>query len=257
MKKSLFATLLTMALAMSAQAETTYFFDLTETTTIAGLTYTRVEGGLSTITTADNAEYPLFSPNSSEQASTTVSFTFDLTSLKENYVANSFTPMAAVRFLRDGADNGGAAITIYKSSAGKYEAWVSTMSTGEEPTFAKINSKCIDSNITADFTADGREYATFTLTTGKVTAGTSDRVGFTGADADGNLTWASAYSTASNTVVDEILLNTAYLTSVAITPESVTDKATIQTISHTIPEPATATLSLLALAGLAARRRRK
>ncbi len=253
MKKSLLVSCLLAVSAMGAQAATTYFHDLSQTTTVNGLTFTRVVDGYSTITTSDNSANPLYTAYTSNQAATTVSFTFDLTALKENYDGN--TTMAGVLFKRSNDSTiNGASISIYRSSAGKYEAWVSTMT--EAGVSTTIATKCIDSDIVADFTANGREYATFSLITGPIKNNTLN-VGFVGADAQGNLTWASDYQTAHNQEITKVLLNTDYVTSAAITPYYVTDATTLTNISRNIPEPATATLSLLALAGLAARRRRK
>lgn len=89
-------------------------------------------------------------------------------------------------------------------------------------------------------------------------SGNGNNVGLTLYDVNGERVWyCEALGASSNESISSFKLNTDYITSAAVTPALLSASQAGSAAAALIPEPATATLSLLALAGLAARRRRR
>ncbi len=252
MKKTLIAAVLLLGLAAGTQAETTYFTDLSQTTTVNGLTFTLAESGLSTITATDTAL--LYTANTDNQAAASITFTFDLTAVKAAYAdgtinANTNTALVSINY--GGANTNNAGIGINNA-----HTLISVVSDAGAVTGSPQH---VEQTATATYTANGREYVTYTLTSNSLAAA-NDVKGWTAYNASGTqLGQAPGYYSSSEAyrAVDSFFINTDFVTAVAITNYALTDADTIASISANIPEPATATLSLLALAGLATRRRRK
>ena len=104
--------------------------------------------------------------------------------------------------------------------------------------------------------SDGNKYITLTFAQHKNGLALYDNSG-TALISDNN------YTSSSNTTMESIYINTTYIEGVQVNPEWPSSFKDVNTGFDTtmkaqlVPEPTTATLSLLALAGLAARRRRK
>ncbi len=164
-------------------------------------------------------------------------------------------------------DNRTDILTTYNTSAWSNASWKQgvTLFRGDSATTLKlgIHKDYIDQAITggdgynltlteAGYGIDGKLALAYTFSGGVVTVAALQNDGTTWTTGSFDTTWSPSamefIEIGANGVIDSLVTFDEALTGDALTYAYKT---------YTIPEPATATLSLLALAGLAARRRRK
>lgn len=249
MKKTIIAL---MALAGAAGAvTTTEFLDLSQDRTIEKLSYDVETGKITTATThaSTKADYNLYEiDNNGPQGL----YTFKVNLTKASEVTSN-TDILTLNF--DGTSNFISAIaTADGLTIGKSGTTHSTVISWET-----LLGK--DSVSTGN---DGNQYIVLTLAhipSYNTAAGTwlGDETGTLVNDGDYAYKGQNRYITdvtVNNTLVAAISTYSGWKPE-ADRPAFATAFATTATNSLTVPEPTTATLSLLALAGLAARRRRK
>ena len=237
MKKT-FITLL--ALAGVASAATTQVWDLSQSVTSGDFLY-NASTGLFT----DNSEVEgtvLNSINAESKIQTNITFTLNLTA------AQTVTEQTQLLKMDMGGDIGLAITTT-----GLAGTWGDSTSGRGAVTFETLLA---DSGVFADI--EGNKYITLTFVEAygsdigvQVWSNTAKYINDTGLKSSGNTSLSSIY--VNSGYVEALQFETEWKgddivnTNVAFNAEAM----------QVIPEPATATLSLLALAGLAARRRRK
>ena len=239
MKKTIITLL---ALAGVASAGDTQFLDLSQTTTVGNLTYTESTGKITTTNASD-----LYIV-SSGKAETNVILTMNLTAAM-SVTAN--TKIVELDY-NDSKD-----VSLLATTTGLVGAWNGGAYGGNEVSW---NALMADSNV---FTgADGNKYITLMLTQWN-----NGSPNFHVNTSNGLLIDTPGLGSSSISSMDALYVNNAYVAGLEVTPSWKYSEADRQAATATfnavmeqkllIPEPATATLSLLALAGLAARRRRK
>ncbi|MBR5196263.1 MAG: hypothetical protein IKW48_09030 [Akkermansia sp.] len=235
MKKT-FITLL--ALAGAASAATTQVWDLSQSVTSGDFLY-NAETGLFTDNT--NVEGTVLNGvDGSSKIQTNISFTLNLTAAQ--------TVTGDTKLLKmDMSGDIGLALT----STGLAGTWGDSTSGRGSVTFETLLA---DSGVFADI--EGNKYITLT---------------FVEAYGSGVQVWSnttklindSALKSSGNTSLTSIYVNSGYVEALQFETEWKGDDIVNTNVAfnaeamQVIPEPATATLSLLALASLAARRRRK
>lgn len=236
MKKT-FITLL--ALAGVASAATTQVWDLSQSVTSGDFLYDASTGLFTDNTEVDGTV--LNSVNGSDQIQTNITFTLNLTA------AQTVTGYTQLLKMDMGGDIGLALTTT-----GLAGSWGdSTSSSRGSVTFETLLA---DSGVFSD--VEGNKYITLTFveTYGsgvQVWSNTTKLIDDTGLKSSGNTSLTSIY--VNSGYIEALQFETEWKGD-AIVDTNVAFNATAMPL---IPEPATATLSLLALAGLAARRRRK
>ncbi len=248
-------TALALGMLASASAETTTFTDLSTTATNNGMTYT-APAASSTIgyVTGDNMSTSLTAGNHT-QYETSFSFTLDLNAISTITGNTLLVRLDAV------------AAGTYNSS--DYGLWAIKSGDTIQLKFGHSTETLYGNTYEVSSLTDTFTDGTHTLTALTIT--------YRGKNATSGDEGARLYSTTSSTPVinasglggssSEIEfaryeVNTSYVTSFAVT-DTLLSAANAQAAATTlkdavaVPEPATATLSLLALAGLAARRRRQ
>ena len=238
MKKTLITLL---ALCGCAMATTTDFLDLSETCTIGNLTY---DASTSTITTTNNSD--LFGINNAG-LQTILTLKINLTEAKK---VTEATNIITLDFAAD------TTIGLVATSSGFSTALNGSTSGRSSVTWDTLESttNCLTTG------SDGDTY--IVLSYAHIPAGSFGSTLYNDTATpffkDTGARRADKSDTLDGIVVNSDLLAAVEVTSTWIDPNSlVTPFITTSANSLTIPEPTTATLSLLALAGLAARRRRK
>ena len=254
MKKT-FITLL--ALAGVATATTTKFTDLSQDVTVGNLVWNSTDG---TITATTGHAADLYDSVSAKGQSS-LSFTLNLTQ------AATVTTDVALITIDSENDYG-----IKLKSTGISGFWptkdnpiddyngrgsnntlaeysgivaINDILTGNETVYTLGSDKLIALTLVIDRPCDNN-------------SGNGNNVGLTLYDVNGERVWyCEALGASSNTSISSFKLNTDYITSAAVTPALLSASQAGSAAAALIPEPTTATLSLLALAGLAARRRRR
>lgn len=258
MKKTLIALMALTGVA-AADVTTSVFTDLTTTSTVNGITWNSTQDTLTA-----GAGYTL-ACHTGENAQTTLSFTLNLTQAAA-YNGDDLCELITIYTKKD---NGDASTTygLWLTKNGLSGRW----DTDEYNTRGKGNNVAeysgvvsIDSIISDNstvYTLNGEKYITLTLVTDKSASnnsGQANNVGATTYDANGERVWyCEALASSSLHNFTSIELNTDYISAAAITPVLLSPEAAGEQATMLVPEPTTATLSLLALAGLAVRRRRK
>ena len=250
MKKTLITLL---ALAGVATATTTTFTDLTQDKTI-----TLSDGGSITWSATDSTfTGSIYSTVSGQQARASVSFTLNLT--KAATVGSTKTELVTIT-KNDYINTMGLWLVDGKISGRWNNDTYDIVSGANNPGTAsgQVSVTSIIDNNENVFTSDGDKFIALTLVLDRTSdAYNPNNVGMVLYDADGSVVWnCCSLGTADFSTYDAIKLNTDYVGNAASITNAVLSSAEAATQAALIPEPATATLSLLALAGLAARRRR-
>ena len=237
-----------MTLAGCAMGATTDILDLSKDTTVGNLTYD-VESG--NITTALNSD--LYQVNDGG-TQTILTFKFNLTK------AQTLTENTSI-FTLDFSGTNAKDVGLVATSTGLYSASNGTVSTNGK-TWAELGdlSSCLTTG------SDNDQY--IVLTMAHIPSNAANPKGVVVYDTTGDIfSDSDARNAGGGFTIDSIYVNNQLIAAVEVNslwpgdgkgPAGRTE-AFIQTSekSLTVPEPTTATLSLLALAGLAARRRRK
>lgn len=251
MKKTLITLL---ALAGVAAAATTTFTDLTQDKTIT-LTDS---SSITWSATTDTFTGSIYSTVSNQQARASMSFTLNLTdaatvgSTKTELVTitkTGYDPTMGL-WLVDGKISG-------RWNNGTYDQVSGAGNPGTASGQVAISS--ILNNNENVFTLDGDKFIALTLVLDRTSdSNNRDNVGMVLYDADGSVVWnCCSLGAAGFTTYDAIKLNTDYVGNAASITNAVLSPTDAGTqAAALVPEPTTATLSLLALAGLAARRRK-
>ena len=234
MKKT-FITLL--ALAGAASAATTQVWDLSQSVTSGDFLYDASTGLFTDNTDVEGTV--LNGVDGSSKIQTNISFTLNLTKAME------VTSDTLLLNMDMGGDIGLALTTSGLSGAWQGSSWGDAIS---------YDTLLADSDVFADI--EGNKYITLTFveTYGsgvQVWSNTTKHIDYSG------------LKSSSNTSLESIYVNSGYVEALQFETEWKGDNIVNTNVAfnaeamQVIPEPATATLSLLALAGLAARRRRK
>ncbi len=257
--KTLFTTLLCVGCAAVASAavdlsSTVTLYDIADGVTfesgdetVSVSSFSGSEGLDLKVTSTDAAL--LSATSTDEQASYSITFTLDLgrvLSGQTEYLVNVAHPDKSDGNIGLKA-NGDASLELlwnnshFSKTGQTCKVWLKTDGVLDPATVGSIY----------DISAENPNgFASFTLSVDRTGTALYNSAGVAILD-------SSSLHAAGNHYVGEIMLNSEYIDNVAITPSKLTDVASIKTVSLLVPEPTTATLSLLALAGLAARRRRK
>ncbi len=252
MKKTIITLL---ALTCVATAATTTFTDLTQDKTIT-LTDT---SSITWSATTDTFTGSIYSTVSNQQARASMSFTLNLTDAAT--VGSTLTELVAITktgyestmglWLVDGKISG-------RWNNGTFDQVSGAGNPGTASGQVAISS--ILNNNENVFTLDGDKFIALTLVLDRTSdSNNRDNVGMVLYDADGSVVWnCCSLGAAGFTTYDAIKLNTDYVGNAASITNAVLSPTDAGTqAAALVPEPTTATLSLLALAGLAARRRRR
>lgn len=234
MKKT-FITLL--ALAGAASAATTQVWDLSQSVTSGDFLYDASTGLFTDNSAVDGTV--LNGVDGSSKIQTNISFTLNLTKAME------VTSDTLLLNMDTGGDIGLALTTSGLSGAWQGSSWGDAIS---------YDTLLADSGVFADI--EGNKYITLTFveTYGsgvQVWSNTTKHINY------------SDLKSSSNTSLASIYVNSGYVEALQFETEWKGDNIVNTNVAfnaeamQVIPEPATATLSLLTLAGLAARRRRK
>lgn len=250
MKKTLIVLL---ALGGVAAADSQTFTNLSQSLTLGDVTYDATTGKFtgSGITSAD-ADGKSFG---------IITFAVDWNAAKK---ITGDSPLVELIFnSSDDTKNSGFALKYVENDTPQVSAWWGdAMNTG--------GSKNNDALTSSVQTINGKEYAMLSLHYERIVAGAAGDGGITVYNSEGVKSlehWGLGSTGAGFTTVYGIQVNTNLVSAITITPgvanwdEDAVAVAAIPTLVQamtvTVPEPTTATLSLLALAGLAARRRRR
>ena len=191
--------------------------------------------------------------NESSKPQTALSFTLNIT--KAMHVTQN---TQLINF----STNNGADVGLYLTSTGITMSWQGAVwDDNRNSTYSYDDLKALGSVFVGE---SGEKYITLTLSKAN-TGGNEGGLMLYSQDSTTKILGNSGLGSGSTNSVPNITLNTNYIEMAAITPgwaPSSTAVSLTQTLDATareklIPEPTTATLSLLALAGLVARRRRK
>ena len=241
MKKT-FITLL--ALAGAASAATTQVWDLSQSVTSGDFLY-NAETGLFT----DNSEVEGTVLNGADGAGriqTNISFTLNLTKAQ--------TVTADTKLLdMDMSGDVGLCLT----STGLAGTWSGTTSSTRGS--VSFDTLLADSGVMVDEAGDKFITLTFVQTYGsglQVWSNTTKLINDTGLKSSSNTSLSSIY--ANSGYIEALQFDTTWQGDSIVNTNVAFNEAVASNLNlQFVPEPATATLSLLALAGLAARRRRK
>ncbi len=201
------------------------------------------------------------------QQCTNLTFALDLGALQSVLNnATDNTTYTLVAFYFQGAsttttdEETGTSTTTYPNSGKNGVALRFNASTGEVFTAHSDNygsswTRWVDNNdTTLDTTTLSGLTSTMVLQTG--TGGGNAYLNLFNDEGTGILT-RKGLGSKNNNAVTSIVVDTDFITAASIEPTRALNAEGMKAAAAAIPEPATATLSLLALAGLAARRRRK
>ena len=255
MKKTIITLLALAGVAVADTATTTIFTDLTQDKTIT------LSDNSSIIwsATTDTFTGSIYSTVSSQQARASMSFTLNLT----DAATVGSTKTELVTITKTGYDNTIGLWLVDGKISGRWNDGTWDKVTGEGNPGTASGQVAISSILTNNenvFTLDGDKFIALTLVLDRTCdANNSDNVGMVLYDADGSVVWnCCSLGAAGFTTYDAIKLNTDYVGNAASITNAVLSPTDAGTQAAAIvPEPTTATLSLLALAGLAARRRRR
>ncbi len=274
MKKTLITALLASALAIPASAAD-IIYDLPSITTETPgasesdkLDATLNGDGMISITLAEGSQpTDFYAGYTSNTADLTITFTLNLSKFWKDTHSLSSGTISNKQLIGFEFTN---KLGLFLSSSGSIDGyWLSTPSDSEhgsdrqnyalitpgtdvevDATGAPLSSDFIVSSVRDDvYMKDGDYYTTLTTIVNQDGVKLYDQGGAI-------LFNDSTLKAGANRTPSEVLLNPDYISSVVVTPFTI-NTGNIASTSKMIPEPATATLSLLALAGLAARRRRK
>ena len=234
MKKT-FITLL--ALAGVASAATTQVWDLSQSVTSGDFLYDASTGLFTDNTDVEGTV--LNGADGSSKIQTNISFTLNLTKAME---------VTSDTLLLNMDMSGDIGLTL--TASGLSGAWQGN-SWGDAISY---NTLLADSDVFADI--EGNKYITLTFveTYGsgvQVWSNTTKHIDYSGLKSSGNTSLASIY--VNSGYIEALQFETEWKGDAIVNTNVAFNAEAMQVI----PEPATATLSLLALAGLAARRRRK
>ncbi len=270
MKKTLLTALLCLGIAASAHATTTTFTDLKKDTEVGSVTYTAPTQNSTIGTIAGSPISETAGRESAWQYASSVTLTLDLTVLSG---VTSATQLFQFNTNRTGGYSAGLYATLDET-----DGVVLTFGYDGNIWNSYSNTKNVKRDIDDLYTAatvftdaSGHDLVAITIATEPLskTAGDKVKAGVSlytdkAADVNDTFMYSSGLggSSASGVTLSSISVNTAYVTAIAITDTNIqgltaANAATALMNTVAVPEPATATLSLLALAGLAARRRRK
>ena len=244
-----------MALAGVALADTATFSNLSLNETI-----TLSNGNSITWTATDGAftGAGVYSTVSNQQARASVSFTLNLTEAAS--VGSTKTELVTIT--KEGYDSVMGLWLIDGKISGRWNNGTYDKVSGEgNPGTAsgQVSINSIINNNENIFTVGEDKFIALTLVLDRTSDATyRNNVGMVLYDEDGDVVWNCCSLGASGFAsYDEIKLNTDYVGNVASVTNAVLSPADAGAqAAALVPEPATATLSLLALCGLAARRRR-
>ena len=239
MKKTIITLL---ALAGVASAGDTQFLDLSKDITVGNLTYTASTGKITTTTPGDLYTAP------NNKAETNVIITMNLTAAMS---VTTDTKIVELDY------NSNKDVSLLATTTGLVGAWNGSAYGDNEVAWDNLMA---DSNV---FTgADGNKYITLMLTQWN-----NNSINFHVNTSNGLLINTPSLGAGSISSMDALYVNNAFVAGLEVTPSWKDGDTNCQTATATfnavmkqkllVPEPATSTLSLLALAGLAARRRRK
>lgn len=247
MKKTFFIALIS-AWGSSTFAATTTFTDLGTSVTIDGYAY---DAATRTLTSTDTAQSPLFTAQSGQNAQTSISFTLNLT---EAAKVNTKTALLTI----DSGTDYGLWITA-NGISGRWGDNEFNNNSSNSSSTGVVSIASILANNNNVFTLGTDQYITLTLTADKTQAHGGN--GLQLYDASGNVVYNCTGLGASGNTSFSGFTFSELIGSAALTPEKLTATTAGETAQalqqKLVPEPATVTLSLFALAGLAARRRRQ
>ncbi len=278
MKKTLITAFAAVASVATASA-TTHVINLEELTSTTPATSdtgklqaTLVDGMATISPTAEGSAADLYSAATSNMADISFSFTLNLSQFwKDLGTGVNNRTLVSVSFLDNNGSVGQYAEGLYLANDGDISTFWGNPPTSSHNANSRSSDHLvstaktfttdaegypttmdfIDSAFTSSvFTRDGQYYTVLTATISQSGVQLYDMNGT-------QLFNDSGLMSGSYRGIDTLSFNTTYISDVALTPERLTETADIVASAKLIPEPATATLSLLALAGLAARRRRK
>lgn len=256
MKATAFLLLLTGMAVFSANASTTIITDLSQDYT-SDIAYAAPTEGSSLGYATGDVSLSM-SIGSTTRYPSSITINLNLTEMQAAIAADDFETTLLLD-LRTSQNDTSKSIGLVLTSTGlnaswKGSAWVSSASL----------PVTMDTLSGLSYSVDGTSYVTLTLLA--VVQSTSGAVGTTILDANGNGVKASNGNTFSlsglttDSKYKAVAVNTDYVTGLAITPGVATTEEVIAASSAvslaSVPEPTTATLSLLGLAGLMLRRRR-
>ncbi|MBO5684580.1 MAG: PEP-CTERM sorting domain-containing protein [Akkermansia sp.] len=245
MKKTLAALML---MAGSALAAPVQFDTLTGTTSRGGFTMTDgvITGTTETLLYTHHSGQHTTNGSSTTIASTAVAITLNLSAIQTDINADTLTDKTSLITFDTNTDVG-----LYIQANGNL---VGQWGTGTNGTAVAYDTW--KANNTTFVNDNGDTCLTLAVVM-DVTESWSGPGGLMVYDSKGNTVYSNVgLGSNGNTKVDRIVLNTKYITSALICTE-VPQTGSKDWAVALIPEPSTATLSLLALCGLAARRRRK
>lgn len=235
--------------ATSLMAATTTFTELNVSSTQGGIVYTAPATGSSMGTFTGS----ITELNESSKPQTAVSFTLNIT--------RAMTVTQDTQLINFSTDNS-ADVGLYLTSTGITMSWEGVVwNDNRNSTYTYDDLMALGSMFVGE---SGEKYITLTLSKAN-TGGTEGGLMLYSQDSTTKILGHSGLGSGSTASVPNITLNTNYIEMAAITPGWAPSSSAVslaQTLDTTargelIPEPTTATLSLLALAGLVARRRRK
>lgn len=255
MKKTLITLL---ALAGVAAAGTTTVTDLTTSVTSGNVTYTAptTTGGEGSFSGAG-----IWESGGGSRAHGALTFTLNLTELAK---LTTQTYLVTV----DSSSDLGLIWGQYNEEWGIAGNWQGSLWAKDGTSFVSLDTLMADAWSVADNATDG--FITLTMTVAN-TEGTQGGMQLYKAGSGTSYYTTNGLGSSSNTSIDAFKFDTSLIENVAVTSGWVagstasslgTNLETTFTSAHggkvaLVPEPTTATLSLLALAGLAARRRRR
>ena len=255
MKKTIIALLALAGVAVADTATTTIFTDLTQDKTI-----TLSDNGSITWSATDATfTGDICATVTNEQARASVSFTLNLT----DAATVGSTKTELVTITKTGYNSTMGLWLVDGKISGRWNGDTFDKVTGQNNPGTASGQVAITSILNDNdnvFTVDGDEFIALTLVLDRTCdAYNADHVGMVLYDADGTAVWnCCSLGAAGFATYDAIKLNMDYVGSAASITNAVLSPTDAGTqAAALIPEPTTATLSLLALAGLAARRRRK
>lgn len=255
MKKTLIAL---MALAGMAGAATITVTDLTQTQTFedVSVTYT---APADESTTGSFSGSGIWALGGGDRAHAALTFTLNLTELSKITASTALVTA-------DTGDDVGIMWGQYNNTWGIVGSWQGNAWANSGGAFVSLTTLLKDAWAVADNESD--RFITLTMTVANTSGSQGGLQLYSAASSDSYFTNSAGLGGSNNTSLDAISLDTSVIENAAVTSGWVngTTAATLGTELMTtyanahggiIPEPATATLSLLALAGLAVRRRRK
>ncbi|WP_187296664.1 PEP-CTERM sorting domain-containing protein [Akkermansia muciniphila] len=254
MKFSTFISLLAGGLLQgSAVAATTIFTDLSQSSSVGDISYTSPEegtvngfatGAISSEVSAGGERHP-----------SSVTLSLNLSAMRDAVQEADFSNTLLVD-LRTSESSTDGSIGLMLTTDGLKFSWQGNAWSPQYVAYVAL-----DSLQNLSYTVEGSDYVTLTLVAAAQAEGTK---GTKLLDAEGegvvcnngvSFTYGGLTSTQN---YQTVLVNTKYITGMGITPGVATPEEIVAaTRSLAVPEPATASLSLLGLVALMARRRRR